>query len=65
MHEEFSIFLYDVTCQYAIVDAAMAKVIAAEVNHMLPRDVMQMENGSFQMVYCVSDAIYEVFTVYC
>ena len=31
MHEESSLFLYDVTCQYAAVDVATAKVIAAEV----------------------------------
>ena len=48
IHEESTLFPNDLTCQYAVVDIAMAKVIAAEV--IISRDVMQMENSSFSIV---------------
>ena len=31
MHEESLLFCYDVTCQYATIDVAIAKLIMAEV----------------------------------
>ena len=63
-HEKSSLFLSDVICQYAVVDIAMAKVIAEEVIicylGMLCK-CLEMENSCFSMVECVSGAISSVY----